>query len=55
MSAQPLMIIGGFNIHVDDSKDVYAVEFLDILAGYGLWVLCNMWMSHSRSGDYEPV
>ena len=32
MSAQPLMIIGDFNFHVDDSNDVYAVEFLDMLA-----------------------
>lgn len=31
MSAQPLMIIGDFNIHVDDPNDVYAVEFLDLL------------------------
>ena len=36
MSAQPLMIIGDFNIHVDDSNDVYAVEFLDMLASMSL-------------------
>ena len=43
MSAQPLMIIGDFNIHVDDSNDVYAVEFLDILASmaYGSYATCG--------------
>ena len=35
MSAQPLMIIGDFNIHVDDSNDV-AVEFLGMLASMSL-------------------
>ena len=35
MSAQPSMIIVVFNIHVDDSNDAYAVEFLDMLESMG--------------------
>ena len=44
MSAQPLMIIGDFNIHVDDSNDVYAAEFLGMLASMGL-------MQHAHTLD----
>ena len=35
MSVQPSMIIVVFNIHVDDSNDAYAVEFLDMLESMG--------------------
>ena len=36
MSAQPSMIIGDFNIHVDDPNDLYAVEFHKMLESLGL-------------------
>ena len=36
MSAQPLMIIGDFNIHVDAILMMCAVEFLDMLASTSL-------------------
>ena len=45
MSVQPLMIIGDFNIHVDDSNDVYAVEFLDMLASMGLMQYVDVTLS----------